>query len=106
MQFPPVTNDASQSFATSLAGQLVEINLRYRAISQGWYITLRKNGQIIVASQRLNNQSILLRDLVVDFEGDIVVVPSTKPARELGRRPWGNTHKLVYLTADEVKAIL
>ncbi len=106
MQLIPVTNDASQKFVTFLNKQPVEIKIWYQNVGSGWYIDIAYENKKIVSARRLNNKARLIRNIIKDFEGELVVVPSTAPEQELGRRAWGNTHKMVYLTNEELKGAL
>jgi len=101
----PVSNEFNQSFKTVLNGQAVKFTIWYQDIGAGWHCTMEfQDGTGIISGARLNSGSPMLFNTVSDFEGDIVPVPTIAPYYELGRQPWGETHILTFLTAEEVEA--
>ena len=106
MQRIPATNDASQTFQTVLNDQTVTIKLDYLPNTGCWLMTLTAaDGTEYVNGARIQSGVPLLYTLSTAFEGDIIPIPLTKPARTMGRNPWGNTHQLSYLTPDELREI-
>lgn len=103
MQTVPITNDASLRFNTTLGGQTVTIESRYSPASLGWHFTITlSDGTAVVSGARMQSGVRLLLNIPSDFSGDLVALPLTKPDAPLGRNPWGNTHRLVYFTDEEI----
>jgi len=100
----PVTNDARQTFTTTLEGQNVRLTIWYQDDGTGWYITISiVGGEDIVNSARLNSSTPVLFPILSEFAGDFVPVPAVEDIGELGRNPWDNTYDLVYFTEAELK---
>lgn len=103
MQILPVTNDFAQNFTTVLAGMSVDIRIWYQDIGNGWFISMAfTNGKKIVSGHRINTGSPITASYLTDFDGEVICLPTVEKTEEPGKNePWGNTHKLVYMTEDE-----
>jgi hypothetical protein len=103
MQLIPLTNDFAQKFTTVLNGQSIAIRVWYQEIGDGWFITMAfTDGGEIVAGHRINTGSPITASYLTDFVGEVICLPTIEKTAEPGRdQPWGNTHRLVYMTEAE-----
>ena len=103
MQLIPLTNEFTQKFTTILGGVSVDIRVWYQDIGEAWFITMAFTGGIgIVAGHRINIGSPINISYQVGFVGQVVCVPTTENNVEPDKdEPWGNTHRLIYLTEQE-----
>lgn len=105
MQIIPLTNDFAQKFSTVLNDQEVDIRVWWQDIGEGWFFSMSEtNSDDIVNGFRIENGSPIMTSVVSDFIGDIVCIATIEKTAEPGKeQPWGNTHKLIYLTPDEAE---
>lgn len=103
MQTIPLTNDFAQKFTTILGGVSIDIRVWFQDIGEGWFISAEfTGGDGIVNGHRINTGSPITASYLAEFIGEIICLPTTENTAEpLKDQPWGNTHRLVYLTEDE-----
>ena len=107
MQILPLTNDFAQKFTPVLGGVSVDVRLWYQDIATGWFISMEFTGGVgIVAGHRINTGSPITASYLTDFVGEVICLPTVEKTEEPGKNePWGNTHRLVYMTeAEEMEA--
>ncbi|MCK5133230.1 MAG: hypothetical protein KAR40_13895 [Candidatus Sabulitectum sp.] len=98
-----MTNDFSQKLTTVLGGVSVDIRVWYQDIGEGWFISMEFTaGAGIVSGHRINTASPITISYLTDFIGEVICLPTTENNTEPGKdAPWGNTHRLVYMTEEE-----
>ena len=102
MQQIPVTNDARQTFLTTLNDVTVRLTIWYQSVGGSWILRLETpEGRVITDGAKLNPGRSALAGIIDDFIGEIVVVPTESPVSDLSRNPWGNTHILVFMSPEE-----
>ena len=101
MQLIPLTNDPRQFLTVALDRQTVDVHVYWQPLSKAWYVQLNaRAGEVLAAGRQMApNQRLLGR--VQGFAGELAAVPIGIDKENLGRHPWGETHRLVYLTAAE-----
>lgn len=106
MQEIKLSNDASQEFRTVLNGTRFRLLIEWIDPASGWFITIMDiNRNILTSSVRMKTGvPVTTSVLVPELTGDIVILPVTRPVQEPGRQAWNNTHKLIFLTGDELEA--
>ena len=88
-----LSNDARQTFRTSLNGQNVRITAWWQPIDFHWYLTMGwLDGRGIIAGIRLVEGGQPLNGVITDFQGTLRVDGMGK----LDRLSWETTHKLLY----------
>lgn len=103
MQTIPLTNDFNQKFTTILGGISVDIRLWYQDIGGSWFVSIEFTGGAgIVAGHRINTGSPITASYLSGFVGEIICLPTAENNTEPGKdSPWGNTHRLIYITESE-----
>ena len=85
-----------------LEGQSMEATVNWSPLTETWFLTLRfRDGRSVAEGRQMAPRVRLIRSQL--FQGDLAVIP-TDPLVHAnpGRKPWGITHDLVYLTQAEV----
>ena len=94
-----LTDDARQSFRTIVGGQGVRITAWWNVVDGRWYLTLsRLDRTVIAAGLRLVEGGRPLRGVMTDFAGELIVDGMGEP----GRHAWAGSHRLLYLSPDEI----
>ena len=103
MQQMPLTTDPRQSMMVSLGGQTVELRVWWQPLSEAWYLSLLTDAGIPIAlGRQIASRSRLIGS--PRFLGEIVAAPLGREAgSSAGRNAWEDTHKLLYLTPEEVR---
>ena len=103
MQQIPLTTDPRQSMMVSLGGQTVELHVWWQPLSEAWYLSLLTDAGIPIAlGRQIASRSRLIG--TPRFLGEIVAAPLGREAgSRAGRNAWEDTHKLLYLTPEEVR---
>ena len=103
MQQIPLTTDPRQSMMVSLGGQTVELRVWWQPLSEAWYLSLKTDAGIPIAlGRQITSRSRLIGS--PRFLGEIVAAPLGREAGSCaGRDAWEGTHRLLYLSADEVQ---
>ena len=103
MQTIPLNTDPRQSMTVFLGVQTVELHVWWQPLSEAWYLSLRNDaGSPIALGRQIASRSMLIGSPY--FGGDIVAAPLAREARTaIGRNAWEDTHRLVYLTPEEVR---
>ena len=97
-------NYPSQVYNLSLPKQRVALHLQWcKANSDGfWILTIHdQSGVLISAGRRIKSGVRILPQTINGFIGNIIAIPISYPEKELGLRPWGETHTLVYIDGTE-----
>jgi len=104
MQQILVSNDARQTFLTTLEGVSLRLNVWYQSVGEAWFIdVIQPDGTPITQGAKLNSGRSPLSGIISQLSGAIVPVPIELPIKDLGRNPWGSTHNLIYMTRDEAR---
>ena len=103
MQEIPLTTDARQSMTVSIGGRGVMLQVWWQPLTEAWYLSLETEAGIPIAlGRQIASRSRLIGSPY--FGGDIVAAPLAREARAaIGRNAWEDTHRLVYLTPEEVR---
>ncbi len=97
-QVVPLTDDARQTFRTSLGAQSVRLTLWWQPFDRAWYLSASfLDGTNIINGVRLVEKGRPLDDVLTTFEGAFFIEGIGEP----GRNAWTATHNLIYLTAAE-----
>ena len=100
MNLVAVANLHNQQFTVLLAGQQLNCRLWYQPLSESWFLSLSLGATRLLSGRQVTVDARLVRR--PDFQGELLVIRLDGVETErLGPYPWGTTHALVYLTADE-----
>ena len=102
-QVIPTVAVPSQTLAATLGGQLAQINLYSK--TTGYFVDLYVNGSRIIGGVLALNQTLIVRDEYLGFEGDLIIA-DTQGSSDPVYTGMGSRYQLAYLTADEVTAAL
>ena len=77
----------------------------WQPLSEAWYLSLYTRGEEPIALGRQVTHGRRLLGTVAGFSGELLTVPLTPDADELGRDAWGESHALVYLDGSEAEVV-
>ena len=97
----PVANTDSQTFATTLNGQPVELTIWWQpgVGDRSWYFSLAyPPGSYGIEGRRITPNVDLTAGLLPDFAGRLLCVQLSNREYPAGPTdaPWGRTHDLIY----------
>ena len=103
MQEIPLTLDSRQSMTVSLGGQGVMLQVWWQPLTEAWYLSLETDAGIPIAlGRQIASRSRLIGS--PRFLGEVVAVPLAREnGSAVGRNAWEGTHRLLYLTPEEVR---
>ena len=103
MQEIPLTREPRQKMTVVLGGQPVELTVWWQPISDSWYLSLTtETGAPIAHGRQIASRSAVIASTA--FEGEVVAVPLLRDdTTAVERDAWGETHRLLYLTPDELR---
>ena len=109
----PLTNDVDQTVAVRSGAARISVRVHWQPLTKQWYLsafsavgTYTVNRQI--PSPRALGEDRFDTEYLVNnaaFPGELAVIPLADYSGEIGRRPWGNTHQLVWLTRADLERI-
>ncbi len=87
----------------SLGGQAMTLRVWWQPLSEAWYLSLETYaGSPVALGRQIASRSRLIGS--PSFQGEIVAVPLAREATSpIGRDAWEQTHRLLYLTPEEVQ---
>lgn len=109
----PLTNDVDQTVTVRNGAARITVRMHWQPLTEQWYVSVFS----AVGAYTINRQVPSPRPLGEDgfdteylvnndaFPGELAVIPVAGYSGEVGRRPWGVTHQLAWLTPADLERI-
>ena len=98
-----ITNDANQKRRFITDDHSLVVVLKWLPFIERWYITITEGNTVWVQNRQVISNEFLVYN--TGLGGDFFAPPIHDETFEPGRNAWGNTHRLVWASNREIRAL-